>query len=221
MMRRIDLLPSVYAERRRDRRNLALVIVAGLLVVALLIGWWFWLGLQISDVEDELAQLQATNASLQAQIDELQRFADLDAEVQAKRLALQTVFAGDVDWPAILTEIAMVVPGEVWLTSLTASAGSTEGAAPVATEAAAVRIDPKEPFGRIQFSGSSLSMRGVATWMLRLEGVREFFAVYLNDATASRDPLLGIVTPFVAFDNTLELSDRAASGRFQGQEIEE
>jgi len=221
MMRRIDLLPSVYEERRRQRRNLALVIVAGLVVVCLLLGWWFWLGLQISDAEDELAAVQATNASLQAEIDALQRFAELDAEVQEKRTALQTVFAGDIDWPAILTEIAMVVPGEVWLTNFTASAGATEGASPVGTESAAIRIDPKEPFGRITFSGSSLSMRGVATWMLRLEGVREFFAVYLNNATASRDPLLGIITPFISFDNTLELSERAASGRFQGEEIDE
>ena len=222
MMRRIDLLPAVYEERRRQKRNLALVIIAGLVVVLLLIGWWFYLGMQISDAEDDLAQVQATNASLQAQIDELQRFAELDAEVQSKRTALQTVFAGDVDWPAILTEIAMVVPGEVWLTNFTASAGSTEGAAPVGTESAAIRIDPKEPFGRIQFTGQSVTMRGVATWMLRLEGVREFFAVYLNNASATRDPAGTSTEPqIVTFDNTLELSDKAASGRFQGEEIEE
>jgi Tfp pilus assembly protein PilN len=213
-MKRIDLLPQRYAEQRRQRRNLGLVVVAGLVALLLLVGWWFLLGQQIGNAEDELAEVQATNAQLEAQIAELQRFAELEAEVQAKRQALRTVFAGDVDWPAILTEVAMVVPGEVWLTNLTASAGQTEGAAPVGTETAEVRISKGQPFGRIQFQGQSLSMPGIARWMLRLESVREFAAVYLNSAVKAEggeDTAVEIVT----FDNTLELSDRAASGRFQ------
>lgn len=214
MMRRIDLLPAVYEERRRQRRNVAAVLIAGLLVLLLLLGWWFFLGLQINEAEDELADVRARNAVLEQQIAELQRFAELAAEVEAKRTALQTVFAGDVDWPALLTEIAMVVPGEVWLTSLSGSAGATEGASPVGTETATVRIDPREPFGRIAFTGNSLSMPGVARWMIRLETVREFFAIYLNSATAAAaDEGVGLVS----FDSTLELSNRAASRRFQGR----
>lgn len=215
MMRRIDLLPSVYEERRRQRRNIASILVAGLLVLLLLLGWWFFLGLQINDAEDRLADLRARNAVLEQQIAELQRFAELAAEVEAKRTALQTVFAGDIDWPALLTEIAMVVPGEVWLTSLTASAGQTEGAAPVGTETAPIRIDEKEPFGRMTFTGNSLSMPGVARWMIRLESVREFFAVYLNNAAAATEDEAGV--GLVTFDSTLELSNRAASRRFQGR----
>ena len=214
MMRRIDLLPSVYQERRREKRNVTTVLVAGLLALLLLLGWWFFLGMQINDAEDELEVVRSTNSQLEAEIAELQRFADLAAEVESKRTALQTVFAGDVDWPALLTEVAMVVPGEVWLTNLTASAGQTEGAAPVGTETAAVRIDNKEPFGRITFSGNSLSMPGVARWMIRLESVREFFAVYLDDATVN-DAEVGV--DVVEFGSTLELSERAISGRFQGK----
>lgn len=215
MMRRIDLLPPVYAQRRRQRRNLGLVAVAGLLVLLLLLGWWLLLGFQVNDAETRLVDVQTRNAQLEKQIAELQRFAELAAEVEAKRTALQTVFAGDVDWPALMTEVAMVIPGEVWLTNMTASAGQTEGAAPVGTETAPVRIDTKEPFGRIAFNGTSLSMPGVAKWMLRLESVREFFAVYLNSATVADADEAGV--RLVTFDNTLELSNKAASRRFQGR----
>lgn len=214
MMRRIDLLPAQYEERRRQRRNITFIFVAGLLVLLLLVGWLFFLNMQVDDANEELAEVQARNAVLEQQIAELQRFAELQAEVEAKRTALQTVFAGDVDWPALLTEIAMVVPGEVWLTSLSASAGTTEGAAPVGTETATVRIDQREPFGRMSFQGTSLSMPGVARWMIRLESVREFFAIFLNNAIAS-DAEVGVQT--VTFDSTLELTNRAASRRFQGR----
>ena len=122
--------------------------------------------------------------------------------------------AGDVDWPGLLTEIAMVIPGEVWLTNLTASAGTTEGAAPVPTEGAEIALSNEAVFGRIQFQGSSLNMPGVAKWLIRLEGVDQFFAVYLDQATAGEDEAAGDV---VTFGNTLQLSDEASSGRFQGQ----
>ncbi len=212
MMRRIDLLPPAYAQRKRERNALLLVAVGASVVILLLVGWWFWLGLQINDAETELARIEQTNAELSAEIQELQRFVLLQNEVQQKQSALQTVMAGDVDWPGILAEIAMVIPSEVWLTNLQASAGQTEGAAPVATETAEIPISDLEPFGRIQFQGSSLSMPGVAKWMLRLEEVDSFFATYLQNATASQTET-GTTT--FTFSTTIELSDEAASGRFQ------
>ncbi|HYP23980.1 MAG TPA: hypothetical protein VEV43_10430 [Actinomycetota bacterium] len=210
MMRRIDLLPSAYQERRRERRNLGVVVVAAMLVLLLLIGWWFLLGADIRSEQDNLADAQSTNQRLQSEIAELSRFADLQAEVDAKRQALVTVMAGDVDWPAVMTEIAMVIPGEVWLTAMNGSAGATEGATPVGTETAPVRVSGEAPFGRISFQGKSLTMPGVAKWLVSLRNVREFSAIWLNTATASE--LEGTLT--VDFDSTLELSDRAASRRY-------
>lgn len=217
MMRRIDLLPPVYVRRRRERRDIALAIVVGLLVLLLLIGWWVLLGFRVTSANNELADVQARNLALQQDIDELQRFVELQNEVDAKRAALQTVMAGDVDWPAIMTEIAMVIPGEVWLETMTASAGTTEGATPVGTETSLVPIASQEPFGRIQFSGNSLTMPGVAKWMIRLESVDEFFAVYLS--RAAKGEAEGTGPPVVDFESTLELSDKAASRRFQQLEI--
>jgi Tfp pilus assembly protein PilN len=214
MMRRIDLLPEKYAARRRERRNISLILISGVLVFLLLLFYWIILGSQISTEEDNLRAAQQTNAQLQAQIAELQRFADLDAEVTAKRQALQTVMAGDIRWPGLLTEIAMVIPGEVWLTNLAGSAGMTEGAAPVGTETAAIRISNKTPVGRIQFSGNALSFPGVARWLIRQGTVDAFSAIWLNSASAAA-PTEG-VPGIVAFDSTLELGEDALSDRFQG-----
>lgn len=213
MMRRIDLLPPVYAERRSQRRRVALVVVIVLAVLGLQIFWWVLLDGQISDKEEELATVEAQNAQIRAQIAELQRFEDRETEVNAKEDALRTVMAGDVDWPAFLTEIAMVVPSEVWLDILSASAARTEGETPVGTETAQVRISEQLPFGRVQFTGNSLTMPGVAKWLIRLGSIKEFHAVWLNSATEQRVEELG--GDVITFDSTLELSDRIASGRYQ------
>lgn len=212
MMRRIDLLPPSYLERRRERSSLVLVAVATVVVVLLLLGWWFYLGLKVNNAEQDLADAQAANLELDRQIQELQRFVLLQNEVEAKRASLQTVMTGDIDWPGILAEIAMVIPGEVWLTNLTASAGITEGATAVPTETSPIPLSELEPFGRIQFQGSSLTMPGVAKWMVRLEGVETFFATYLQNASVGEGETGGEV---VTFGTTIQLSDDAASGRFQ------
>jgi Tfp pilus assembly protein PilN len=213
MMRRIDLLPPAYAERRRQRRTLGLIVAVGVIVLLLLVGWWFMLGTQINDARNELADVQARNQELRSQIAELQQFAALEQEVLAKEQALESVMTGDVAWPVVLTEVAMVVPGEVWLETLTASAGLVEGATQVGTETALIRPSARTPFGRIQFTGSSLSMSGVGKWLVRLDAVKRFATPYLNsavEATTEGGPAV------VDFDSTIELTERAASGRFLG-----
>jgi Tfp pilus assembly protein PilN len=175
------------------------------------------LGLQIQDAQDDLAEAQAKNLQLSQDIQRLEQFADLESEVQSKRTALQTVFAGDLDWPALLTELAMVIPDDVWLVSLSTSAGQTEGAASVPTENNPIDIEAAEPFGRMQFEGNAISMRAVATWLLRLDTVDEFLAAYLGSAERPEEPdETGIA--IVDFTNTIELSDKAVSQRFQGDD---
>ena len=210
MMRRVDLLPASYAERRRQQRQTGLVIIALLLVVLLLFGWWFYLGTQIQDAEQRLADQQAENARIQAEINQLQRFADIDRSIKNKEQSLTTVMAGDVDWPAVLTEIALVIPGEVWLTELTGSALVVEGAEPAGTETAPIRPTTNQPFGRIVFTGRSITMPGIAKWMIRLSTVKKFATVWLNDAVEVEEEFAGGVRPF-EFENTIEFSQRAAS----------
>ncbi len=214
MMRRIDLMPASYAERRRQRRAEGMVAVAGLVIVVVLLAWWVFLGTQISAEEERLAEVQATNAELQAQIDELARFARLEQEVQQRQAALQSAMGGDVDWPAVLTEIAMVVPGEVWLTSLQGSAVTPEGSL-VGTEDAEIDVAQKEPFGRVQFQGTSLSMPGIGKWMIRLGSVKDFQAVWLNSATEKPAQIEQGVPASFDFDSTIEFNERASSLRFQ------
>lgn len=208
-MRRLDLLPPAYAARQKERRNIGVVVIVGLVLLLVLLVWWFSLGGQVSSERDNLEQAQARNAALQAEIDDLQRFSDLQTEVQGKVGALTVVFQGDIAWPSLLNDVAMVLPGEIWLTSLTGSAGAVEGAAPVGTETAPIRVGKEAAFGRVQFQGSSLSMPGVAKWLIRLRSVKEFQAVWLNSATTTEGT--SGAPDVINFDSTIELNSRASS----------
>jgi Tfp pilus assembly protein PilN len=210
MMHRIELLPESYRRQQRERRVIALVVMAGLFVVLLLTIWFVRLNFQISDAKDELATIQAENETLQNQIAQLQTFQELKNEVDAKRLALDTVMAGDLDWPVLMTEVAMAAPGEVWLRTMTASAGDTEGSTPAPTETAPIDVSTKQSVGRIQFEGSSLSMPGVAKWLIRQDLSKTFEAVYLSDAVETE--IAG--QQAFNFTSSLELNQRAFSDRF-------
>lgn len=218
MMHRIELLPETYLRTQRERRSILMVLLAGLLVVLLLVVWFVKLGFDVNNANEQLATIETENNELRAQIAELQPFAELQKEVDQKREALVSVMAGDIDWPVLLTEVAMAVPGEVWLTNLDASAGVVEGAAPVGTETAPVRVSSKTPTGRMAFEGTSLSMPGVAKWLIRQEISKRFEAVFLEDATLSEAFL---PAEAFTFGSTLELNENALSERFQGDLEEE
>ncbi len=217
MMRRIELLPASYIASQRQRRAFGLVLLVGLFVLLLLLVWGMKLGFDVNDAKDELAAVELENEQLRTEITNLQPFTDLQAEVLAKRAALITVMAGDVDWPVLMTEIAMAVPGEVWLETLTASAGQTEGSVQVGTETAPIDISPQASFGRIQFTGKSLSMPGVAKWLIRQEISKRFEAVFLNNANETTE---GEAPSVFDFDSTLELNDNAASERFSERTLD-
>lgn len=212
MMRRIDLLPSSYAEKRRERRNIGLVMLAGFAVLALLAFYWVMLGTQIKDAEQELEAVNRENLALQQRITQLQNFQALEDEVTAKRNALTMVLGSDVDWPALLTELALVTPNDVWLTELNASRAGAEGETPAMTEPAEVRISKTAPAGRVTFQGRALSMPAVAKWMLRLQDVRGVTATYLDNATEEEIE----ERVLVGFSSSVELTNKALSERFTG-----
>lgn len=214
IMQGADLLPRTYALKRRQNRTVSLVALAGIALLALVVLWWVSLGGKVSSEERRLSEVRASNAGLEAQSNKLQPFAALEAEVLAKTGALQTVMAGDIYWPSVLTQVSALIPDETWITTLSASAGATEGSTPVGTEGAAVRIAEEPSTGRIQFTGQGLTMESIAEWIERMDSSKAFNAAWLNSATETIGAS-GQGSTF-QFDSTLELGSDALSQRYQG-----
>lgn len=210
MIRRVNLLPERYAELRKQKRTVGYAALGGALVLALLIFYWFSLSAQINKANDDFASTQQVNAQIQQQVNGLQHFAQLQTEVTTKQQALASVMTGDLDWPSLMSELAMVIPSEVWLDSLTASAGTTEGSSQVGTETAEIPITNQASFGRITFTGGATSMTSIAKWLLSLGDVKDFAAVFLSRADANEG------SNDFTFESTVQLTQASTSQRFAG-----
>jgi Tfp pilus assembly protein PilN len=75
-------------------------------------------GNQVSDRQAEKAGLESQLAQASAEADRLARFADFAALQQAREQTVTTLAQSRFDWERVLRELAIVIPGDVWLTNL-------------------------------------------------------------------------------------------------------
>ena len=76
-MSQVNLLPPSFAHVRRRNSRRSLILGAGVAVLVLLLGYWFLQSQKLSDVNEQVAAQNATNTQIQAQIDQLQQFQQL------------------------------------------------------------------------------------------------------------------------------------------------
>lgn len=181
MVNRINLVPSEQQRRSTASGGLILLMIIAVIVVAGMVLSYLYFSGQLSDKEAELADLQAQNQQLEAQLASLAHYQDLDQRRQTLEGLVTTVYAGRTLVSEILGDLSLVIPENVWLTSLTATAADPPaafaanaqppgGAAPVASQ------------GALALIGNTYSFEDVATFLVRLEQIKAVGEVTLNGA---------------------------------------
>lgn len=202
-MRRINLLPREIAERRRVRRQASVLVALFVVWVIVLAALWFLRQMELRREQDRLENAQARAQALQTQVDALQEFALLEQTVQQKEQTLRTAMAGDVHWSRLLIELSMIIPQDAWLTSF---AGSAVPGAPPAGQPAAPSL------GSQTFAATTLGeFPGVAAWLDRLSQLESLQNIWVPSATKGTIGTREVVN----FSSTTDLSQAAASGRYQ------
>jgi Tfp pilus assembly protein PilN len=123
--------------------------------------------------------------------------ANIDSERSARTAALSTALADRLAWDRVLRELALVLPADVTLATLDATAPSPGSAG--AASASAV--------SSFRVTGKSVSQASVARLLSRLQVIPELQNVQLEFATASEDPS----QPGVNFAITASVRQGAAS----------
>ena len=187
-MRAVNLLPREEAQRQSRRRKQtswpAVIGLAGAAVVAAAIGAAL---LQakgtLSDRQDELAAATSELASLPDPSKQAGTGgAALAAERTQRAAALTSAFTYHVSWDRVLRRFALVLPDDVWLTSLTASAPKKPGDLATATVAGAA---PAAPSG-FTINGYTYSQEGVARLLSRLSVLPDLTNVQLQTSARTK-----------------------------------
>lgn len=195
-MSQVNLLPPDIQAAQRQRRMAGVVALAGVGVI-LLIGIFYVIQLgQLANVRDDIERQEATNRSLQTDIERLQRFDELRARAQAKQELLNQVFENEVSFSGLLMDVSRVIPSTAALTSLSASAGE-----PAPTTGGETLL-----LGRIDTSGLALDYDTIASWLIRLERVRGWVNPWV---TSIADPATGPIT----YTSGVDLTEAAITPR--------
>lgn len=209
MSARVNLLPKEIEERARARRTTSWAIGA-VAAYAALLGLLYIAKLgDLNAARTDRDNAQAAVAQLQAELADLEEFADLDRQLTARNQLLAAAMATEISWARVLNDLSLTFPPSSSLLSMTAEADGA-GAAGVAGTAPA---NPNsESVGSVTFDGYSVERYapGVERVLVKFDEVQTFFNAYLSEAQET--PRGG--TEVTGFSGTMQLNDEAYTGRY-------
>jgi Tfp pilus assembly protein PilN len=207
-MSRVNLLPPELRQLQAIRRRTVLIGLGGVAALALLGLFYFFQSSQLSGAQSDLDQARASSAITQQQISELQPYADLQQQLQAKKQLKDTLFQNEISWSGVLLDVSRVIPDPSYLTSLTgaltAPTGTVIGSS--GTPATSTTL-----IGTMTFAGVADQTQTIASWLTRLEDVKGWVNPWVNTAQ-EQTPQTGIYL----FDTGVDLTVDAATVRGRG-----
>jgi Tfp pilus assembly protein PilN len=190
-MKAVNLLPREVTKTKSRRPSAPLItgFVTGVVVLTVLAAAYFKESANVSQKRTELQAARAELALVPAPATPDTSVSTLSGE-QAKRVtALQSALNGRVAWDRVLREVSLVLPSDVWLSSLTLQApnsttaipgtGTTGTTTPTTTTPSTTSTAPSD----FVMNGQSFSHVGVARLMSRLALVPDLERVTLNHST--------------------------------------
>ncbi len=169
-MRPVNLIPA--EERPGGRRPmrggpLAYIVVGVLAAAAIGVAVLAVTDNQISDSRVEIAKLENEKAAVKARAQALDAYTQFHS-LRAQRIATVTSLADSrFDWQRVMRELAIVLPGDVWLTNLTGTASpsvSVDGSASVALRSTI-------PGPALELNGCASSQDAVAGFVQALKQI--------------------------------------------------
>lgn len=172
---RVNLIPREIEERNRARRQWILAGIGGLVLVGLLvIAYLFQLG-RVSDAQDRLEAEQQIIADLQAELDTLEEFRELETRLETACGLLEVALGDEITMAGAMQDLAAVVPSDTEIDTLTITV-EPDAEAPLG----ATRI----PIGSVLATGMTVNSHapGLERLLLELAKVAAFDNVYFTQA---------------------------------------
>jgi hypothetical protein len=199
-----NLLPDEIVAGRRARRARAVVLVALLVVVALLGGWFLYANHRVGLADDDLNGVTTEATMLQQSQTRYQDVVDVQTQTQTIAKQLTTLLGNDLPWATLLntvrdtgTSSGVTVQGLVG--SLNAAAGSPATA--MLPNASGVTT-----IGTITITGTGPDKPSIAQYVDALGQLRTVASPYLTTASQSSGGF--------TFSISVDITSQARCGRF-------
>jgi Tfp pilus assembly protein PilN len=171
------------------------VLLGGLAVVVVALAAWVLTNNAITDHKAELAKVNREASVATAQAAALRPFREF-AQLRADRvLTVQALARSRFDWQRAFTDLARVIPSDVWLTSMVATVkpgvnfGGSGSGAPDSGDTGQLRGDLQVP--AIELVGCTLDQAEVAQVLTRLRLITGVQRVSLASSSKSDTAVLG------------------------------
>jgi Tfp pilus assembly protein PilN len=202
----VNLLPPEILQGLKTRRTALMVLGAGGVLLALLFVFYLFQTQRLSSLEDDIAAQQQTNAAIQAEIDELQKYEDLQVEAQQQEDLLASAYEGEIAFSGLLMDMSRIVPSDAFLQSL---AVTTTPAAPAEGEEAVGATF----VGNIALGGEALGVDTVSEFLTRVEQVEG----WVNPWASSISQVEAAIDSW-SYAMTVDLTDDVVTPRGSGTE---
>jgi len=176
-MRAVNLLPRDEVKRSFEAKRGVVFGTAGgaALVTVLLVTMTMSAGGAVSEKQAELDGLRAEIAAIPAPTAQETGTDDALAAAKGARVgALSSALTSRVPWDRVLRQVSLILPEDVWLTSLSAQAPTAAAAAPAAAVTSGFTL-----------TGSTYSQNGVARFLSRLAVIPDLENVRLQSSQSA------------------------------------
>lgn len=217
-----DLIPSSVREVLAARRARTVSLLLSVIVLALAVGVWAWWTAALEDKKRELASAQATNSSLQQEVNTLTPVETLVRQVEAQTGLLQGARASQPESVTIVDRLrtTAAASGPVSLDSLSITFH------PIPAPGTALNPCPDpDPFaeeisiGCVTFSASTNSRASISRFLQALEMDPLFIGPFVNTSSIAAQ----IDTPGsgkVTFSGSVGVSTEGLLTRLTAEEID-
>jgi Tfp pilus assembly protein PilN len=174
-VRPVNLLPARYRRARAsgDRPGIGYFAIGALAVLLLMVLLLVVTNNGINDAKDKTAKAQAEQAAAQARVGQLQAYGDFASLKASREAAVRSVAQLRFDYERLMREIALVLPHNTYLTSMSASPGGGTASAGGTTATG--------PSVTIQ--GCAPNYPGVSDAIVRMRQLHNVVDVTLNSST--------------------------------------
>jgi Tfp pilus assembly protein PilN len=206
-MSQVNLLPHDVLEGQRYRRLTLTVIAAGAVVLAVIFALFLLQVGKLGSVNDDITNAQANNAALQAEIDNLQKYEDLQVQAQEAEGQLTAAYSGEVSFSGMLMDLSRVIPSDAFLTTFSATISGPPAAGTGGAETTTTPL-----IGTISMGGEAIGFDSLSVWLTRLEMVHGWVNPWMPSIAADSS-----IPNAFTFTTSVDLTEDVVTPRGQGQ----